>query len=1167
MAILSGCSAEPTPDRTHRTEDSLGELTQAPETSAPSPITVELDAGQLSEAVTSSKTNILQGVIEPLSRQFFTENVINDSLKNGTPRAGLLRVYNQALLRLAAEQPDSGRLQELLAQYEDMVLLGCSDDLRNCRTLPTFQKSAHSFDVWKLILSRGRSVSDQRRLLLVGWKLCNERESDYVNLKYLGLSEAIEADAITRQDSALERTHISTVRRILASPDRLRGKPEYEAYLRHLLDDDSAGRATGKLALLREQVLLSSAEAGLLREAWFGESLKKSTTLGPLSYETNASKLLSARPQVAKRFGVQYIEKTDARFYLVDRVYTGTWLPSIARSLWIGSRPTAAERAELQTLMSQYARMQILALVVQSNERMAEFYRDRTHFKSNDLHVEASRAAQELQERWVKLYAAMARLRSLALLVFGNGSPEVAALKIDQDTLNETSLHLVSYPMLLLMGYQMAVNQFVLYGWWGSVDSVWVIQKLLEGELSASFFDFTQGGRVGLRKFSPTELLYAFHFALETETFEMEGSSPEGFIKVVTDELMKGALTTRQYAQGMRTFTRFWKDPPVGLKTEYDAVRRACSYETEIDQLPPTERESKRLAPRPYRLRIPFEDVEEGLLVRSDLFGLVYDEFNNRSRYTDHTNVYKNGLFFLSNEHEQGLEHARVSLGERLKYIEDLVEIYRRFLKREGKPTDIPAIAAIVDRGKHESRVFYTSVYKVFNELILPCFASVARKEFDAQNQLTRMEYEWLKQVFRDFQRLKTLPSGSPESAAILSRYKVEGFENQGYSGYDHFDLEKGRFVAHKIDGVMRIVRHMKQGLVTEEARFAPALPYVEVLYRTQLKDLPSVSSPEPIFMNLDFPSAEEFALSNMKYLRMTSKLDNGFAAWPTEAGLWADNLFDEYPAVLSGLLKSGEVEVYSPDQPECLQDQFQVHCKVEKARLSEESVRQQMYQILQMVVGNEEDRETYRLLGVQNRGKRYIFDANLMNNSKVELSWGNGLLINTRSGTPMGYFDALHVMTSMATLGWGKQLPWMMNSDAPGGTTEPTMLPLVKGIQYYKARINEPLFLFPMRKDISEYLFKSYKKRVEDEFAAPRFIETIAKHAEQEDQKAGVVRDYPLKTIHGQVGRSYYINPVLIENRIATEAEFHRNTGYIFLTDQQRAWVKERESRTRLRQ
>lgn len=1154
---VTACSKESVPDHVHAT-------TAQAEMPAPDPSTLtgkmvtDSTVAVLQAAVADESNDPMAAVVEPLKRDFFRAEVLLKAENVGSQRDELLRLYNKGVLRIQNANPRDSRLQPLLADYERMVMLGCSQELTHCRLVPVFQRAANSFDIWKLVIaSPAANIRQERARLILAWKLSNERETQYINLKYLEKSEAIEADLRANPSKEMEKAHFDTVERILASPEGLRGQPIYDAYVRKLLDSPITGSIQqSRTTRLRESALLSEAKNGILRQEWFVQSLRKHYGQDASGYEVARKFVAEFGPQVKANLEVKEITEKDALYYLVDNVYTGTWSAPMAHILWKESLPKAEDENKLHALIHDYVQMQMLSLVVHSHRRMGEFYKNRTTFQSNMIHIEAYKTSQELQDRWLKLYTSVERIRNLAKLVYGSGTETMRALRLDQDSLNETSMFLVSYPQLLLMAYHMAVEKFELRNWWSTLDHTLVIQKLFEGDIDASFFDYTMGGTQGMKQFSPTELLYAFHYALKTEAFTAMGTDANRFITLIAQEMIKSAMSTHNYERGFREYMKLWTVPVQTLQNEYSELIRICKVEKEIDALPAAERATRQAAPRAYTVFVPLEEIGWGLLTQTNFAKSIFDSTYRRSLIgNDHSSPLRHGLSFYSNEHEQSIEHARVNLGERLKYVEDMAKIYRahllHVLKGDEKAVDeqMASINDAINEAKHNSRRFYAIVFQRLEEMLMPCMSYLARKEFDLQNQLINTEYEWLKQLYRDYHKLRALSPESGEAKAILARYSTKGFESQGYTGFDRFDMERGQFLAHRMDAVVRYARHMRQGLVTDTANMPAINPSIEFnLAKGALKEVEHYKNKQPVFFRFDGMSDEDqFATTYIKTMKGSSIGDKtSFAFYNVSSHSWASGFLEGYTALLAGLLKTGEVEAYAPGQPRCLSDSLAKNCAVVKKVLTPEMLREQHYQILSLAVGNEADQDVFKKLGIKVRGWNFMLYDNSGKFGYV-VSWANGLLVNTSKMKPMGFYDIYHILLAQVRLGWFKRLPWGEPPEG-GAVGEPSLTALEKGRQYYEAQLNEQLFVFPMRKEVSDYLFQSYKKRVVQEFAGPKMVQSLASDSEAQDLANKFVREYPVQHADGDKVKSYYLDPNLKENQNTVETDYHRQTGYIFL-------------------
>lgn len=1171
VLALSACTGERMSPKTHSMGETVAltgssEVVSAPEISEILKDQNALRASGLT-ALNGGAERFYTQAIAPLRERIMNEEVLLDGNNNTIERDILLRRYNENVLRFVAAVGVNGdeRLNSLLTEYESLVSYGCAPpNYSRCVLIPLFRRAANSFDVWKLIIARNLDDLDKtRERIRLGWRLGNNRQDNSMEQAYLALAPALERDleAKNASDAEVEEHYrwVNLATRITVGPSgtQLRSSAAYQNYLREIITREApTSRIEVVRRHIRSQLIADNAAFGLLAHDWFISTYSRRSIAQGNEYKAALERIRQMRPRVLQNFSITPLAENSKEFVILNSLYTGLIAPQVIRQLLESS---GLSPESIAPTIKSYVEVLVLSLAVNTSKEMGEFFKDRSSFRSSNIHYRAVEKFNQLKTPWLRLYTQISRIDNAAQLVFGVQSSAYRNLKINQDNLNETVEYLLNYPFMMMLVYQMAENQFVLRGFfYGNITHHQVIEWFFDGKLGGSFFDFAlrnSSNRFdpGRQPLNPTDLIYALHFALRAEVFEAFDVDTNQFIERLGRDYLRGSL------ERVRTYYRNWETPRQSLRALYNQAVEFCAAERqanpEASALHPNGQGSRQ------NIELNFNTLTETILISSE-WGVQALSENEAGGGEGSGTRY--GLKIHSHEHEQSLEVLRVGLGNRLQYISDMVNVYRQHLRSTGLTENaledvLKRVTGPLNEALHEKRRFLTTAYSFLREFTLPCVPYLIRREFNLTNEVIRRELNHYRQIYRDFHRLKAISlregkspyqSESAEVKAILERYKIPGYESLGYSGFDVFNIDSGNFLAHRMDANFRIAAYLQRGQVTDSENLPALLPRARIVMPSQgIRYLEIFEKRVSVTLNPGLAaSEEEFAASALRAVHTNSyHRDEGLYNYITRADYYFRSSFERLAAIVAAIGRMGEAEVYSSATPQCLGAEIVENCQVEKRNIEDEEIRVLALQLMELAAGTEADHELFRLMMRENRGTQFSY-SNGNNGLFVTYNWGNGVSFNPLNLNPLAIFDLSYELARTPKLGFWRQLPWAEPREGGGSSPDDTQVtPLDRAVQFRSSQIAEPMLLYSVLPEVSQELLAQYRSRVQLEFSYPKRVEAIAQRQREADARAGIERVYRVRTVRGPETRGYYLNPTFVEDQAAVESQFHLTTNGLF--------------------
>ena len=422
------------------------------------------------------------------------------------------------------------------------------------------------------------------------------------------------------------------------------------------------------------------------------------------------------------------IEK-DEYFFMVDRLFGDHLTVDDVTGIWRGSRRDS--RRVLETAEA-YVKIQIAAQIIRTNKYMSEIY-SKKEWSSATLFTKAIELSYPISTQWNQLLSRVDRVqlfldRNLKRADGAVGEDVDRYLEVERglSSLRRNIKYLSVYPNMMLMAFFLAEVNFkvMVYTFFGSfeIDSAVIISWFFNGQMRP-LFNFGNDGE-SLKRL---ETLYAFLFALDTETFkafqvnEAQRLDTQTFFRVVIGKFLDSNRLSMQ-ASLDRLRTRMQQS------TSMDAFLQACQSQ---DANP---------------IAIEFRNINNVVYMGGGGFG--------EDAYKFHDNL------IVSNVRE-----VRQELGPKLQFVEMMIDTLRTQQLRSGETqanvdAEINLIRGSLRDIERLKAEFLTEVLRHHSRLS-PCIDRANRIEHDRQAQLIFDEKKHFEDVWTAMNEARALNGGA----------------------------------------------------------------------------------------------------------------------------------------------------------------------------------------------------------------------------------------------------------------------------------------------------------------------------------------------------------------------------------------------------------------------
>lgn len=575
VLLLAGCSARHAEPVHHRDESPQESPVVTP--NEVNEHKLSLDAFKLrddSETLPAGITSVglLETSLKPLSEILFSPAIhLDREVLRSEKFLWALTQFNSDILKLQKMDPAALAASGLLERYEEVVFLDCDKALRGtCKNLKTFGNDFNFPRVLQIMASKpGLDVFEYYRLLKVALERQQTVLNQDLNAMFLERSDDLAKAYLTLKDQKggdTEQYHVAMreLSRILQNiwadfDPKSVSREKIDSLMAHFQWDMS--RKTDEVTAGMDKTLGLAGREYLYEDpgktklnSKFVEQVKAiqngTSELYGQGIRTVYNNIRSGHSSgIFRNLGLATSFDDDEYMYLVDRIYYNHFNTSDAQAFW---NFTGRDREKILDAASKFIKIQIANRVVWTNDKMNEFFKNESdEYKSIiPLLIAAVNNASKMAASWDNTRDSIERLVHFVAGLYGNVDIDKLADDHPYRNFHESMADLPHntkmlsvYPNMMMLVYVMAKNNFnaKIRTFWGAEFTITASQvvKMFFIDVMSPWFSFGTD-KTPLTKI---ELLYAMHFALQTETFKAFTDIPnievnaEEFFSEITDKL------------------------------------------------------------------------------------------------------------------------------------------------------------------------------------------------------------------------------------------------------------------------------------------------------------------------------------------------------------------------------------------------------------------------------------------------------------------------------------------------------------------------------------------------------------------------------------------------------------------------------------------------------
>ncbi len=432
----------------------------------------------------------------------------------------------------------------------------------------------------------------------------------------------------------------------------------------------------------------------------------------------------------------------DEYFFMIDRVFGDHLTPDDASEIWRGSR---RNQEDLLKAAEQYIKIQIAGQIVRTNRYMSSIYSNK-EWSSATLFQKAVEKSYPISTQWNQLLSRIDRIqlfldRNLKASDDAYSTAEFKNVNQMLTSVRRNIKFLSVYPNMMLMAYFMAEVKFKLdimtfFGKW-KIDSATIISWFFDGKMGP-LFNFGNDGEALKR----IETLYAFLFALKTETFKAFSVSetkkldvPRFFEVVIGKFLDADRLDLEVALEGIRKDMR--------QSNAMATFLQVCRQDREILA------QGGKVGQKGATLAIDFGQISNGVYVGSS------------QGYGSDAMRFHNGNLV------ERVQSVNESLRRKLDFVTIMVGLLEKHLEKSGvDEASRTAIRKQIDGYLENVRGLqteYLTEVARWNKTLSSCIDQALKIEIDRQNDLIELEVRHLRQVWK----LMKAARGANEAAGL----------------------------------------------------------------------------------------------------------------------------------------------------------------------------------------------------------------------------------------------------------------------------------------------------------------------------------------------------------------------------------------------------------------
>lgn len=850
-----------------------------------------------------------------------------------------LTVFMTTLEDLAANHPEAAA--PWIEKARIAIESGCDGDMKGCENLRFFRSDVGSAKVMELAAKSldkeidAQETGSQRRdelirlyyrRLSVAFELRNQIADPQFEFAYLSraadYAEAFgRAEKNSRERELLAR-HAEVFEMILNRFNPDLSEPAFRASFENFVNafspwnysrrvENPFGQAATRMLSLAAGNFLYDGKTSTLSKSLV-ESIKRSQEISkdagndPLdsiddSFAVITNALKTQESGIWKNLLLSDSIPRDEYFFMIDRVFGDHLTPDDASEIWRGSR---RNQKALLTAAEQYIKIQIAGQIVRTNRYMSSIYSNK-EWSSATLFQKAVEKSYPISTQWNQLLSRIDRVqlfldRNLKASDDAFSTTEFKSVNQMLTSVRRNIKFLSVYPNMMLMAYFMAEVKFKLdimtfFGKW-EIDSATIISWFFDGKMGP-LFNFGNDGEALKR----IETLYAFLFALKTETFKAFSVSetkkldvPRFFEVVIGKFLDSDRLDLEVALESIRKDMR--------QSNSMATFLQVCRQDREILA------QGGKVGQKGATLAIDFGQLSNGVYVGAS------------------TGYGSDAMRFYNGNLVERVQALNDSLRRKLDFVSIMVGLLEKHLEKSGmdeasRLSVQKQIDSYLNNVRGLQTEYLTEIAR-WNKTLSSCIDQALTVEIDRQNDLLELEIRHLRQVWKLMKAARSTGESAGLTQASEYLKSTLGLSELGsavnYKPVSQITADE--YVYAELDVLLRMRQHLKT--VAPNVRVLMPSDLTDTGYWRDRKQIAiSFKDNEEEFVREALRSFNESYASYVRWLNTTSDAE----------------IFSNRLKLLVELYKLGSFQVFNttdascqgkPNITECPRTNFQVSAK-----------------------------------------------------------------------------------------------------------------------------------------------------------------------------------------------------------------------------------------------
>lgn len=1133
LAATTACTPKEVPVVTHDKDVPVESVVYAPKgPAANAEAFSKLDLGAMSQRMSKAGSSEALLTLESLAPYMLFGRYIEDPhYSNSAKLRKALEMWNIALLKAEKTHASTVAEKGYFEKFARVVLSGCNSELKGCINIGFFRQDPNTARVLetmavhteKLIgnekdtAKKDTLVQTYYRYLMVSFDLRNRVADQEFEFLYLNrardYAEYFSRLPLESKERPAMQRHTEIFEMILNGFKPDLSNPAFKERVQKFVENFSPWNysrtepnpfgvgATKMLGLAARNFLYVSSDSGAQLSPSLVEAIKtsqaKASGDGEKAFDQIVAEFSGPHAFIGKALSLDASFPRDEYFFIVDRLFGDHLTPDDASEIWEGSRQ---DSARLLKTLEQYLKIQITWLIIETNRYMSDVYANKDGYASNTLVQNAVEKSYPISSRWQRTIAKINRLgifvkRHMKRSVLTDDSPEFRRIDSILTSLGRNIKYISVYPNMMLMAYFMekADGTLPLYTYWGKVDidTVTIITQFFNGNV-APFFNFGNDSE----RLKRLETLYAFYFALKTDTFKAFNANGKNNV----DEV------------------RFF-EKVIGKFLAENKKDLIDSKQSLVEDL------SRSATHRPFMM-ICAEDrqaLENRVLPGTTGTPFSIDfikDFPYLTYMVGNNNGYGQSMFrFYNDSLGNKINEKMGTLRVKMVFVESMIRIFDNHLEKTGVSQEkrneiLNEIRKNIQSVKDVATEYITEIYRSHTDFS-KCFNQTLKIEWDRQRRLVRMEETYLREAYRAI-RLARDPSFTVPGSTdrILTIDEVKAKYAPTLPG-DQLPEPVGAITTEalfysQLDTMLRLRSFMKKLAPQVTIVLPPDLTDTQIWRDRRLSTIPATLS------------EDEFVMQGLNHF---NGVGNSFVHWfSTNDSLKSIN---SRLKMLAEVTKLGEFEVFDWQNPSCAATQATdvLTCPKAKKRITPDDIVNEMAATIRLMSISENgtdksDAQIMRLIGNQQR-----FDR-----SELQV-----FFLDDKTGLPRSLMETIYKLVA----------------------TDP--IALQEARDYYATASTLGHFLFTPDDSVANIMRQMYRPLLMNSFKLADEMEAAIHAREKKDKDSGasilelgyslnngrVNAIRPLKTADGT---PIYIDPAKPEDVVATRKLFHDETRMFFM-------------------